>query len=122
MTDEEQLLETLKTKAAGGDLEAAYEIGWRASIGMGLTQNEQLGLEYLRTAAEQGHRLAQNNLGARYVSGEGVPIDLIEAYKWFHNAAGQGDRKAAKNRDSIAAQMTPEQLEVAHSKVMPGRS
>ena len=113
MSDEEQLLENLKAKAAQGDGEAMYEIGWRSAIGIGLAQDENLGLEYLRLAAENGHQLAQNNLGARYVSGDGVPNDLVQAYRWFALAAEKGDRKAAKNRDSIGGQMTPEQIHEA---------
>jgi uncharacterized protein len=117
MSEEEQLLATLQSKADAGDREAMYEIGWRSSIGIGLPQNEPLGLRYLRMAAENGHQLAQNNLGARYVSGDGVEVDLVEAYRWFTLAAEQGDRKAGKNRDSIAAEMSPEQLAEARKRV-----
>jgi TPR repeat protein len=108
--DGEELLQTLRAKAAAGDLEAVYELGWRIAIGVGLPLNEPAAVNWLRQAAEGGHMLAQNNLGARYAAGDGVPLDLAEAYKWFHLAAEKGDRKAGKNRDSIAVTMTPEQL------------
>src|SRR5437764_1226264 len=114
MSEEEaKLMEGLRSKAEIGDLEAQYEMGWRSAIGMGLPENESLAIHYLRKAAEGGHLLAQNNLGARHVSGEGAPVDLIEAYKWFTLALRQGDRKAGKNRDSVAAQLTPEQMDAA---------
>ena len=118
MSDEEiKLLEQLRGKAKAGDLEAEYEIGWRSAIGMGLPEDQELAVESLRKAAEQGHLLAQNNLGARYVSGEGVPLDLIEAYKWFAVAAAQGDRKAGKNKESVAAQLSAEQLAQAEKRL-----
>lgn len=111
--EETKLFNELSARASAGDVEAQYEIGWRSAIGMGLPENEPLAVEFLKRAAAGGHLLAQNNLGARYVSGEGVPRDLLEAYKWFSLAFQQGDRKAGKNRDVVAAQLTPEQQAAA---------
>ncbi len=101
---------TIRLKAEAGDAEAQYELAWRHALGNGLPLEDEEAVRWLKSAAEKGHSLARNNLGARYVSGDGVPRDLIEAYKWFHLAAAAGDRKAGKNRDSIAQEMTPEQL------------
>jgi len=100
-------LAALFAKAETGDIEAQYELGWRHALGQGFELDDEAALRWLRRAADNGHVLAQNNLGARYVAGDGVPRDLVEAWRYFHLAAGQGDRKAGKNRDSIAAQMTP---------------
>ncbi|MEW6158565.1 MAG: tetratricopeptide repeat protein [Verrucomicrobiota bacterium] len=108
--NELDLMQELTAKAEQGDLEACYELGWRQALGNGLPENEPEAVRWLTVAARKGHLLAQNNLGARYVSGEGVPKDLIEAYRWFQLAAEQGDRKAGKNRDSIAVQMSAEQI------------
>lgn len=110
MTEEEQLLQSLLEKANKGDVEAQYEIGWRSAIGIGLEQKEDLALEWLTTAAKNGHSLAQNNLGARYLAGEGVEKNLVEACCWFYQASQQGDRKASKNVDTVAALLSPEQL------------
>ncbi|MCS1407803.1 MAG: Secretory immunoglobulin A-binding protein EsiB [Verrucomicrobia subdivision 3 bacterium] len=106
----EEQVEALRAKAERGDCEAQYEMGWRQAIGMGLPLDDVEALCWLRLAAEQGHKLAQNNLGARYATGDGVRRDLSEAYFWFYQAAEQGDRKAVKNRDSVASEMSEDQL------------
>lgn len=117
MSDTDQNpLAGLFAKAEAGDVEAQYELGWRHALGSGFELDDELALHWLRRAAENGHALAQNNLGARYVAGEGVPRNLVEAWRWFHLAAEKGDRKAGKNRDSIAAEMTPEQLAEARRR------
>lgn len=113
----EQQAEALRIRAKNGDSEAQYEMGWRRAIGMGLAPNDSEALRWLRSAAEQGHRLAQNNLGARYATGDGVERDAVEAYFWFSQAAEQGDRKAAKNRDSVAKEMSEEQLTAAKARL-----
>ncbi|MEW6302245.1 MAG: tetratricopeptide repeat protein [Verrucomicrobiota bacterium] len=114
-TDSE-LKHQLVARAERGDIEAMYELGWRSALGLDLPEDEEEAVKWLREAAARGHMLACNNLGARYVSGEGVPVDRYEAYKWFHLAAEKGDRKAGKNRDAIAAEMSPEQLAEARRR------
>ncbi|GDY22048.1 hypothetical protein LBMAG56_33950 [Verrucomicrobiota bacterium] len=104
------LATSLLTRAASGDLEAQYELSWRHALGMELPEDDTEALKWLRLAAARGHALARNNLGARHLSGEGVDADPVEAYRWFHLAAEQGDRKAAKNRDTVAASLTPAQI------------
>ncbi len=113
----EQQAEALRIRAKNGDSEAQYEMSWRQAIGMGLAPNDSESLRWLRLAAEQGHRLAQNNMGARYATGDGVERNAAEAYFWFSQAAEQGDRKAAKNRDSVAKEMSEEQLTEAKTRL-----
>ncbi|MFQ5564708.1 MAG: sel1 repeat family protein, partial [Parvularculaceae bacterium] len=52
--------------------------------------------------------------------GRGVPQDFVEAHKWFNLAASRasGDIRetAAKNRDIMAAKMTPEQIAEAQKQ------
>jgi TPR repeat protein len=45
-----------------------------------------------------------------YEKGEGVAQDYVEAHKWYNLAAAQGEKIASNNRDSIAKEMTPEQI------------
>ena len=108
-------VEALKNRAAAEDADAQYEMGWRHAIGMGLDFDDSEALRWLRLAAEQGHQLAQNNLGARYATGDGVEREIVTAYVWFSKAAAQGDRKAGKNRDSMAREMTEEQMKEAQA-------
>ncbi len=112
----EERLRGLFDKAEAGDVEAQYELGWRHALGSGFDLDDDIGLQWVRTAAENGHRLAQNNMGARHVSGDGVEKDLVEAYVWFFKAASQGDRKAGKNCDSVALQLSEEQLAEARKR------
>jgi hypothetical protein len=57
---------------------------------------------------------AQFNLGVCYVNGQGVTRDPVQAYQWFSVAAqsllGKEADTARQARDSVKAQLTPEQL------------
>ena len=66
---------------------------------------------------DQGIPEAQFNRGVMYYVGRGVRKDFTEAHKWFWLAAStfpesEADRRqgAARNRDLVASQMTPEQI------------
>jgi hypothetical protein len=67
-------------------------------------------LKWYRLAADQGNAQAQNNLGFMYDSGEGVPQNYSQAYIWYSLAGTSGNADAVKNRDSVAAKMTPSQI------------
>jgi hypothetical protein len=45
-----------------------------------------------------------------YVDGHGVPQDYVQAHMWFNLAGASGVAKALKNRDTVAAKMTPAQI------------
>ena len=67
--------------------------------------------------AERGDADAQYDLGVMYHSGEDFPTDFVQAWKWYELAASgftpeeQSMRdRALKNRDRVAAMMTPAQL------------
>ena len=45
-----------------------------------------------------------------YAFGLGVPQDYVAAHMWFDLAAAKRNRDAQRERDKIAAQMTPEQI------------
>ena len=53
----------------------------------------------------------------RYKKGEGVPQDVVKAYMWYTLSTAQGDEAAAKNREHIAAKMTPAQIAAAERLV-----
>jgi TPR repeat protein len=44
-----------------------------------------------------------------YEEGKGVTRDYVQAYMWF-KLVGPADSVAAKNRDRVAAKMTPTQI------------
>jgi TPR repeat protein len=64
--------------------------------------------------AEQGDAVAQKNLGHMYNKGKGVLQGYVRAHMWYNIASISGKSKnASKNRDSIAKEMTPSQIETA---------
>ena len=64
-------------------------------------------------AADAGDRWAMLALGKLYAQGLGAPQDYVEAHKWFNLAASRGETEALKERDALAAKMTPQQVATA---------
>ena len=83
--------------------------------GQGVPQDYAQAVSWYRKAADQGYALAQFSLGGMYYSGRGVPQDYIQAHMWWNLAASRytdpTDRAdAVKNRDLVAAKLTPAQV------------
>ena len=83
--------------------------------GQGFPQDYAQAVSWYGKAADQGNARAQNNLRVMYATGEGVPQDYIQAHMWWNLAASRytdpTDRAdAVKNRDLVAAKMTPAQI------------
>ena len=81
---------------------AAYERG-----------DYETALQEFRPLAEQGLADAQTALGWMYYLGRGVLQDYVRAHMWYNLAAAQGDNAAAKNREIVAAKMTPADISKA---------
>jgi TPR repeat protein len=85
--------------------------------GHGVPQDYQEALKWYRKAAEQGNTHAQNSLGRMYANGKGVPQDFVRDHMWYTFAAaalsGDDGKNAMRTLDSVAAQMTAEQIEKA---------
>ena len=96
--------------AAQGQADAQYNLGGMYAKGEGVPQDHAQAMDWYRKAAEQGYAAAQFNLGVMYDNASGVPQDFVQAHKWFSLAAAQGEADAIKNRDAIAAKMTPAQI------------
>jgi uncharacterized protein len=93
-----------------GNAEAQYKIGVMYRQGLGVAQNDQEANRWTRLAANQNHVQAQYNLGVMYGNGQGVQQDYVRAYMWWSLASNAGDAGAIKNRDLIAKEMTPQQI------------
>ena len=93
-----------------GLAEAQTSLGYMYYFGQGVPKDFAQSAKWYRRAAEQGSAPAQFSLGFKYYHGEGVQKSVILAYVWFNLAAAQGDEKAANSRDSLAAEMTREQI------------
>jgi TPR repeat protein len=70
-------------------------------------------MKWATLAAEQGNATAHLLLGYMYANGQGVIQDNVYAHMWWDIAASSGDKEASKNRDAMAEQMTPSQIEEA---------
>ena len=97
--------------AEQGDAGAQSNLGLMYDNGEGVPENDKTAVKWFTLAAEQGFVFAQFNLGAMYAEGNGVIQDYVRAHMWWNIAASQGDNVATKNKDIVAKEMTPSQLE-----------
>src|SRR5208283_394967 len=96
--------------AEQGDARAQSNLALMYANGRGVPQDYAAAVSWYLKAAEQGDAEAQSNLGLMYVNGRGVPRDYVSALMWFNLAAAKGDQIAKRNRDRVAATMTPAQI------------
>jgi TPR repeat protein len=100
-----------------GDAVAQSNLGFMYEKGRGVPQDYAAAVMWYRRGTDQGDAAAQNNLGIMYANGQGVPQDYVQAYKWSNLAVARFSaseteyrERAVKNRDRIAAKMTPAQI------------
>ena len=96
---------------------ADYQAGQRA---WDADQTDEA-LAQWRSAADSGDRRAMLALGRLYVQGLGVLQDYVEAHKWLNLAASRGEAAALKERDAVAAKMTPEERAEAQKRARAWR-
>ena len=105
-------------RAADQDFPGAqYNLGMIYVNGLGVPQDYPEAVKWYRKAADQRFPGAQFNLGLMYGTGQGLARDFVQAHKWFSLAASQYPESdaeardlAIRNRDLIAAEMTPAQI------------
>ena len=113
--DYAQAVAWFRKAADQGFANAQYNLGNMYANGLGVPQDYAQAVAWFRKAADQGHVSAQFNLGVAYEFGQGVPQDYIQAHMWLNLAASRytdpTDRAVAvKQRDLVAAKMTPAQI------------
>jgi len=74
----------------------------------------------LRPLAEKGDADAKYLMAGMYAKGLGVSEDKVRAYVIYDQAAQGGDPDAAVDRDKLASEMKPEQVEEAKKKAASG--
>ena len=74
-----------------------------------------------RAAADGGDRRAMLELGRLHVQGLGVLQSYVQAHAWFNLAASRGEVEAVKERDAVAAKMTPQQVAAAQERAQAWR-
>jgi len=96
------------------------------SHGMGVTQDYAEAAKWYRKAADQGHASAQYYLGLMYYQGEGVSKNRVLAYMWVNLAAaaltGKAHEDALEFRNTIAKEMTPQQIVEAQRLALEWKS
>lgn len=98
-----------------GDAPSQYNLGVMYEYGEGVTRDYRQALILYGKAAAQGEPAAQFSIGLMYEKGFGVTRDPVMAYMWW-DIAGLGHEHAIHNRDSIATEMTPAQIEDARRR------
>ena len=111
------LLACLCMAVAAPSAWSEYDAGKRA---LEAGQPDKAASEW-RAAAHAGDRRAMLALGRLYARGLGVAQDYVEAHKWFNLAASRGEAQAARERDAVAAKMTPVQVAGAQEKAKAWR-
>jgi len=70
-------------------------------------------LHYFEIGAYYADKPSQFSIGLMHLNGEGVTKDPVAAFAWIDLSSERGYRAFAATRDSIKAQLTPEQLKQA---------
>ena len=99
-----------KLAAAQGIVGAQHNLGVMYDNGQGVIQDYAEAVRWFKLAAAQGIGSAQYNLGAMYANGQGVTQNYARSHMWSNLAAAGGNTGAVKNRDIVAAKMTPQQI------------
>ena len=113
--DDAKAAKWYRKAATQGNAGAQYNLGVMYDNGLGVPQDFAEAAKWLRKAAMQGYAFAQGDLGFMYEKGRGVPQDYVQAHMWYNLAASRllpGTKRdlAVKNRDLLAAKMTPAQI------------
>ena len=114
-----------KPLAEEGNAEARTLLGAMYWQGEGVPRDHREAARLYLLAAEQGYARAQYDIGFMYGFGEGIPPhDDVQAYKWISLAIArftvknEGRREQAiKDRATLAARMSKEQLAEAETAI-----
>jgi len=111
----------LHRAAKQGDVHAQLDLGLMLSGKTGAEIGNMKAARWFTRAAEQGNEQAQYNIGLMYKTGQGVEQNFVRAYMWLSLSAAQGNLNAAKERDAIAVNLSPEHLAEAQKLVREWR-
>ena len=102
--------------AEQGFVDAQYNLAHMYYEGLGVAQDYKEAVRWYRKAAAQGDAKAQHNLGVIYgKGGKGVLEDNVLAHMWYNISSANGVERGAKKRDTVAKQMTAEQIAEAQA-------
>ena len=108
----------LQCSADKGFVPAQLRLGELYLAGVDIDPDYSKAKDLLGKAAGAANAEAQRLLGQMYAAGLGGPRDPFLAAAYFSAAASHGDPLAAQERDSIEAQLSPDQVGQIQLKVM----
>jgi TPR repeat protein len=118
--DANQGSDWVRKSAEQGDSTAQFMLGVLHAKGMGVAASPEDSAKWFRLSAIHGNAFGENAYGYALATGNGVKQDLVEAYKWYLLAMAQKDAdpkaRAEVNKNAIAPQMTPEQIQDAEKR------
>ena len=109
-----EAIKWFRKAAEQGDAQAQYNLGVMFDEGEGSANDKADAVSWFKKAAEQGLARSQYEMALIYANGRGVKPDPVEAYKWLNLASDQGYRLAVEDRDTLAKNMTPQQIATAN--------
>lgn len=115
--NDELALKNYLIAAEKGHAEAQYNLGIMHQNGWGVPIDEEESLKWYQLAADQGVVGAQLALGRVYAMDFTERFDAVQAYQWFGLAAELGDLDAKAKLESLASDMTPEQIDEARGRI-----
>ncbi len=87
----------LEAKAAAGDRDAQYDLGFEYLSGGEVKQDYQSAFKWIKLSAEQRFSEACYTLATMYSEGKGVKADEAESLKWFIIAGEEGHIEARRS-------------------------
>jgi TPR repeat protein len=103
--------------ADAGGVDGMTSLAVMYATGEGVKQDFTRARELYEQAIDAGSAHALKNLAGMYMRGEGVEVDPVHAYVLVATAEKRGDQEAAKMRESLQWELTPEQLAEAQRKL-----
>ncbi len=98
---------------AAYNLALIYEARYPGQVG---PADDVQAAKYFQIAAAQGIGDAQCALSGLYMLGKGVARDNVGAYQWALLATQHGTEQCGRTLQTLASQMTPEQIEQAQAR------
>ncbi len=112
-----RVLAEAQALAETGNADAQFNLGNLYAEGKVVPNDFAEAAKWFRKAGEQGHAQALYSLGVIYANGFSVPVDFAEAYVQFCLAAKSGFETATDDCNSLAGDLSPEELALANKRM-----
>ena len=99
--------------AQQGDPAAQFNLAQMYRLGNSGTKDYVRAIKWYRRSAAKGSEKAQFNLGLMYYFSQGTGQNLIKAHMWLNISAMAGMDNAVKYRNTVAKEMTTQQVQKA---------